>query len=576
MRKGLTLVEALVAIFLTLVVFLGIFGAFQLAFKVIGITERKITATQIAQGEIEKIRNLNYLDAGTIGASLPYAEGILESSTTTVLNGIEYTIERSIKFISDPTDDDSDCLLDYKRAEIKVSYPGFFGGEVILTTDIAPKDKVEELQACQTQPAGVLTVQVFNSVGEFIDSPLIEIFDPQTDQLIDSATPISGKYDFPLSPGTYRVLVSKSGFSQERTYSTDEVAIPEKPNPTVLEGEITQISFSIDKVSSMLVNTLSTWSEDYFSDSFLNESKISEKENVIIENGQVELATSIDGYLSSGSLFSNSISPSNLVEWGEFSFSDQESSETDLKYQIYFASGTEWVLIPDSDLPGNSSGFDSSPVDLSSLSTTTYYQIKLKGILSTNSTSQTPVLNEWQVSWKTSLPISILNVSFDLRGEKIIGKDVQETPIYKFSTSSQTDSQGEIQISNLEWDVYHFSNFQKDSQTLNLATSTPEHPIALNPDTNLNVNLYLESQNSLLITVQDATTLEPIFSATTTLSASGFSSTQYTDEEGQTLFIPLESQSYDISVSAQGYLSTSTTIFVSGQTTKLIKLEASD
>jgi hypothetical protein len=109
-----------------------------------------------------------------------------------------------------------------------------------------------------------------------------------------------------------------------------------------------------------------------------------------------------------------------------------------------------------------------------------------------------------------------------------------------------------------------------------LATSTPEHPIALNPNTNLNVNLYLESQNSLLVTIQDATTLEPIFSATATLSASGFSSTQYTDEEGQTLFIPLESQSYNISVSAQGYLSTSTTVFVSGPTTKLIKLEASD
>jgi type II secretory pathway pseudopilin PulG len=577
MKKGFTLVEVLVGVFLALIVFLGIFGAFYLSFRVIGLTERKITATQIAQGEIEKIRNLSYLQIGTVGAILPYASGTLEASTSTTINGIEYTIERNIKFISDPTDQDTTCELDYKRVEIRVSFSGVLGGQVTMTTDIAPKDIVEEAQACQAQPAGILSVNVFDAVGQAVTSPLIEIFDPQTDQLIDSVTPSSGTYDFPLSPGTsYRVVVSKSGYSSERTYGIDEVAIPQKPNPTVLEGQITQISFLIDRVSSMQIQTLSPWGEDHFSDSFLDESKISEKENTQVSGGQVTLSTTTDGYSQTGHIFSVAISPSQLVEWLELSFTDEKPAGTDLKYHVYFASGTEWYLIPDSDLPGNSIGFDSSPVDLSVLSTSTYPEIKLKANFSSNSTSQTPALKDWQVSWKNSLETPISNVTFDLRGEKLIGKDADENPIYKFSTSTQTDSQGTLTLTNLEWDVYHFSNFQKDSQNLNLVTSTPPHPISLNPNTNLEAKFYLESQNSLLVTIQDSSDLEPIFSASTTISASGFSQTEYTNEKGQALFIPLDAQTYDISVSAPGYSSTSTSVFVSGQTVKLIKLDQSD
>jgi prepilin-type N-terminal cleavage/methylation domain-containing protein len=575
MRKGFTLTEVIVAIALTLIVFLGIFGAYQLGLKVIGLSERKITATQIAQGEIEKIRNMPYLDVGTIGAQPPYASGTLEASTLTILNGVEYKIERKIILISDPSDGDEECLVDYKRVEIKVSFSGILKGEVILTTDVMPKTKSEELAICQQQPIGVLSVQVLNAVGQFVPSPTVEVYDSQGNSK-GIFTPSEGRYDIPLSPGTYKVVVSKPGYSTERTYSIEGIAIPEKPNPTVFENQITQISFAIDKVSRMNVKTLSTYSEEFFSDSFSGESKISQKENLIVGGGQVSLATDTQGYLPSGYLFSVEISPASLVKWESFSFNDEEPAETDLKYQVYFASGTEWVLIPDSDLPGNSIGFDEGPVNLSSLSTTTYSSLKLRANFSTNSTSQTPILYDWQVSWQSSNPTPIPNVSFNLRGEKIIGRDANENPVYKYSTTTKTNSQGQIQISNLEWDTYHFSDFQKDSQSLELATSSPSLPVSLPPDTTLDVNLYLESQNSLLVSVFDSETLNPIFSATTTLSKTGFQKTQLTNLNGQVIFIPLDQANYTLSIEAAGYYSTSTTVFVSGKTTKVVKLESKD
>jgi prepilin-type N-terminal cleavage/methylation domain-containing protein len=575
MKKGFTLIEVLVAIALTLIVFLGIFGAYQLGLKVVGLSERKITATQIAQGEIERIKNLPYSKVGTIGALPPYASGILENSTSTILNGIEYKIERKVMLISDPSDGDEECLVDYKRAEIKVSFSGILKGEVILTTDIMPKTKSEELAICQQQPIGVLSVQVLNAVGEFVPSPTIEVYDSQGNSK-GTFTPSEGRYDIPLSPGTYKVVVSKSGYSTERTYSIEEIAIPEKPNPTVFENQITQISFAIDKVSTMNVKTLSTFSEEFFSDSFSDESKVSQKENVIVGGGKVSLATDSEGYLSSGYLFSIEISPTNLTKWESFSFTDEEPTDTDLRYQIFYASGTEWLLIPDSDLPGNSIGFDDSPVDLSNLSATTYSSLKLKANFSTNSTSSTPILYEWQVSWQSSSPTPIPGVNFNLRGEKIIGRDANENPVYKYSTTTKTDSQGQIQISNLEWDTYHFSDFKKDSQNLELATSSPSLPVSLPPDTILDVNLYLESQNSLLVSVFDSETLNPIFSATTTLSKTGFQESQLTNLNGQAIFIPLDQANYTLSIEAAGYYSTSTTVFVSGKTTKVIKLEPRD
>ena len=85
----------------------------------------------------------------------------------------------------------------------------------------------------------------------------------------------------------------------------------------------------------------------------------------------------------------------------------------------------------------------------------------------------------------------------------------------------------------------------------------------------------LQAENSFLLTIQDATTSEPIFSATARLFnlAIVYNVTQYTGENGQTYFIPLQTADYDLEVGASGYLSTSTNVSISGDVFKTIKLE---
>lgn len=433
MKKGFTLIDVLVGSFLTLLVFLGIFGVYQLGLKVIGQSQRKIAATAVASGQIEKIRNLPYQSVGIIDGELPVAEGTLPSSSSTTLNNIEYLIERRIEYISDEIGQDIECHLNYKRAEVKVSWKGSFSGEVKMITDIAPKNILEEIASCEAQPGGILSIKVFNAYGEMVNFPLIEIFDAESGEALASYSPESGEKNIPLATSTYKVIASKDNYSTSRTYGVDEIADPAKPNPLVLEGETTEISFSIDKVGTFSVNTL---------------------------------------------------------------------------------------------FPGEEG------------------------------------------------PIPIDNTEFNLRGEKLIGYDVEENPVYRYSIATSTDSNGYKNLPNLEWDNYFFSVSPETNLQLVGIEPEPDESgaVGLTPDTTLEVNLYLESENSLLVTVKDEETSEPIFSSTVRLHNTEYDNTLHTDEEGRTLFIPLEEAVYNLEIESPGYLNYQGQISVFEHTKEVVGL----
>lgn len=576
-QKSFTLIEVLVGSFLILIIFLGIFGVFQLGLKVINQSKNKVDALAIASQKIEQIRNLPYESVGVKGS---FPDGVLEKNEKVLRNNVEYQIETRVDYVIDPVDGiappEDECPQDYKKVEVKVSWSGKSSGEVKLTTDVAPKNLAQE---CAVS-GGILSVAVFDAYGIMIPSPLIEIKNPETDEIIKTATPIEGKHYFSLLPGTYKVVVSKPGYSSEQTYGSGEIynektiITPEKSHPIVLEDQLTEISFSIDRLSSFSVETLSPWGEDSFSDPFLDRSKISELSNVDISEGEANLSKTDGEYQDSGYLISVTISPEDLKSWSEFTFSDLKPSGTQILYQVLYFDGENWALIPDSDLPGNSLGFSTSPVDLSGLDKTTYSELRLRGNFSTSDPAITPTLYDWQISWITSQSTPIPNVAFHLQGTKIVGRDADENPIYKYTLNQTSDSGGHKTINNLEWDAYNFSIDPTTGLDL-IETNPAPQPINLPPDNNVSVKLYLDSENSLLVTIQDSETLTPIFAASLRLYNLnlGYDTTQYTNEKGQAYFIPLKPATYHLEVQAPGYLSASSSVSVSGDTVKTIKLE---
>ena len=194
--------------------------------------------------------------------------------------------------------------------------------------------------------------------------------------------------------------------------------------------------------------------------------------------------------------------------------------------------------------------------------------------------STTPSLSDWHLSWKTDIPTPIEDVDFNLQGQKTIGTDENDDPVYKYSRDFSTDSNGHIDINDLEWDLYNFTI--DPSEDLSLTTTTPPtnplgENVSLEPDTNQNIDLYLDAENNLMVTIQNSDTSETVFNAQVRLynSSLGYDEIQYTNEDGQTLYSPLEPVIYNIEIQKTDYENYTGNMNVTGDTTKTINLTPS-
>ncbi len=270
MKKGFTLVEVLVGTALILIIFVGIFGAYQLGLKVIGQSKARAIATALGNQQIERVRNLPYEKVGVAGG---YPSGDIPAVQSTTTNNIEYTIETRVDYIDDEFDglapnddcpdecDETKCPNDYKKIRVKVSWPGKFGGEVKFNTIVVPRDIYQECG----ETGGVLLISAFNAKGEAVEFPYFEVENLDTG-LIKTAHPEQGEYRFVLPEGidVYKIKITKDGYSSEQTYGSGDVyngqvintPIPERSHAKVLEGQLSEVSFCIDKLSKFLIKTL--------------------------------------------------------------------------------------------------------------------------------------------------------------------------------------------------------------------------------------------------------------------------------------------------------------------------------
>lgn len=279
-KKGFTFIDVLVGISLMLIVFLGILGAYRLGLKVVGQSKARITATAIANEKIEQIHNLPYKKVGTIIHFPDEPAGDIQKTENIIQNNINYLVETTVKYISDCFDGPQsaecpqapiadDCVKDYKRVQVRISWEVPFKGSIDFFTDIAPKNLNQEKEECTGAAAGVLSISVFNALGMAVTSPLIEVIDPDTGLTLTSYFPSSGKYDFILPSDVYKLKVSKTNYSIAQTYWEGDIydgkviAAPAKSHPSVYEGKLTEIGLSIDEVGLMKIETRGTRGQGY-------------------------------------------------------------------------------------------------------------------------------------------------------------------------------------------------------------------------------------------------------------------------------------------------------------------------
>jgi hypothetical protein len=98
----------------------------------------------------------------------------------------------------------------------------------------------------------------------------------------------------------------------------------------------------------------------------------------------------------SGDATSVLITPASLDVWKAITWTADISAGQAITIQVLDSAETP---VPDTDLLGNSTGFTSSPVDISSLNVITYPSLRLKAFLATTAVTTTPALEDWSVSW---------------------------------------------------------------------------------------------------------------------------------------------------------------------------------
>ncbi|TSC86944.1 MAG: hypothetical protein G01um10148_49 [Parcubacteria group bacterium Gr01-1014_8] len=568
--RGVTLIDTIVGTALLMLVFVGISGAFQLSVDVVTNNKARAGAIALANERQEFIRSLPYDSVGTVGG-IP--SGAIVATETATLNGISYIRRTIILYGDDPKDgtgaaDTNANPADFKVVKTEVSWSAHNGGlrKVALTTRVSPVG-IE-----QAVPGGTLALSILDAASAPVANAQVTVINATTNPVVnmllfsdnDGLVTIIGA---PASAG-YKIVVTKSGYSTSQTYdATAEITNPTPGHLTVALNQTTSFPFSIDLVSIKNVQTFEQIKTSTTTDTFADASQIATTTNTEVAVGLLRLVGAPGPYSTPGEARSIAIAPQYLVRWKQLRFVDTRPAQTNIAYRLYSSDGSS--LIPDSELPGNSSGFSLSPVDISGISTTTYPGVSLHASLGTANESETPEVLSWEVTHDVG-PLPLPNITFGLQGNKSIGNGPGGT-FYKYSTTTlSTGPTAGVGIGNLEWDTY--TTTVDASTGYDIASSCAPQPESLAPNEYATTKLILapHTTNSLLVDVRGNGGL--IANATVRLYRSlGYNVTMTTDSCGQAFFIELSSGSvgggnpYSIDITAAGFQPyTATDVDVSG------------
>ncbi|MFA5061583.1 MAG: prepilin-type N-terminal cleavage/methylation domain-containing protein [Patescibacteria group bacterium] len=261
-RKGFTLIEVIVATAIFVLFAVGIYGGITLIFKIVYQSRTRILETGILAEQLEVVRNLPYDSVGII-SGVP--AGVLPHTTTTVRNGEIFTLITTIRNIDDPFDGTASGTphdlspADFKLVEMSAICQNCLQqASVILSTIVAPK----QLEGASVN--GALFIQVFDADGLPVAGADVSVTNTaRTPLIIVNDTTGNDGYlriiDTTTGTRSYYINVSKPGYSTDYTVvSGPSAPTPIKPPANVVSQDVTDISFSIDRLSNLTLHTINT------------------------------------------------------------------------------------------------------------------------------------------------------------------------------------------------------------------------------------------------------------------------------------------------------------------------------
>jgi hypothetical protein len=551
----------IVGVSLLLVVFLALFGVLKASLTLSTITKAKSAAVELASTQMEYLRGLSYDALGTSGG-IP--SGNVPQTATSTVDGVTYTIRTYIIYQDDPADglgasDTNAVTTDYKIGKVTVSY-SLYG--LVKSATLASNFVPPGVEAATN--GGTISLHIVDATGADMSGANVQISNISLSPAVNLQT-LSDASGLVLIGGAatssqYQILVTRPGYSSAQTYA--RIAPNTNPTPgylTIAKNQTTSATFAIDRLATLVLSSFSPAATSAFTDTFSSASNLAAQTNTDVTSSSLALANQPypAGYSLAGSARSISISPSYLDGWGILSATLSAPSGTSAVVHVDDGAG---VMIPDADLPGNSTGFSTFPVSLTDIATSSYPTLSLEADLASDATTTTPSLLDWSLS-HTSGPIPLPNTAFTLTGAKTIGTDAAGASIYK-TTLSDTTGAAASKSETLEWDSYTLSPIA------NMIESCGASPYVLAPaDATSTALLIGAPQGSTLPVSVVSGDGSSVAEAKVMLTKSGYAATVPTSTCGLAYFNGLTAGTYTAIISAAGHTTTAfPNISVSGNT----------
>ena len=577
-QSGLLFVELIIVTAISVIIFGALFVSFQFTVELIASTRAKLSALSLANDRMEFFRSLPYDDVGVVAG---FPSGTVPQTSVLTLNGIEFSERVRIDYVDDPADDtagvdDNGIITDYKQ--IKLEYTWNVDGNsrnLSLTSYIVPRSIESNVGG------GTVRINVLDDQSLPLQGASVRLFTSSTTFSYDVTNPTnavgSALFAVPADSG-YQVEVSANIAGAQYSTSSTYVASAGNPNPAVspfavLEADVSTLTFQIGELSDLAIGTKSSVTEDSQIETFDDLSGVaSSTGSTTVTSGDLVLLDTFGTYETSGDLFLTPVTPPVLENWEVIRLVADTPINTNYIVRMYTGSAaTAYTLIPDADLPGNSSGFTDNLVDISELDPVTYPSIVLGLSLTTTDTAVTPAIEEIETYWRES-SVDRSSFTFDVRGDKTIGTELDATPIYKATSTQTTDASGEVTITDLEFDTYRII----PSGGQDVASACPAYPISHQAGIDSDVEiLYVPGATDTLRVIVVDSLARPIPGASVQLERSGYDVTQQTNSCGQTFFTGglTDNSDYEITVGAAGFASQTIDPFtVSGDTVNTITL----
>lgn len=571
--RGFSLVEILITIAIFSLVFGGLFAAVNAMIILISNSKAKSSATAIAVERMEYVRSLSYDAVGTAGG---VPSGLIPQNTTSTLNQTTFNERILVEYVDDPADgfggaDTNGILSDYKRVKVEISWSkrGATSSVSLVSTVVPPG--IESTLGGGTIRVNVYdanTLPVVNAAVRFVNYTATTTIDTIRFTNLDGIAYLAGA----PALANYEIYVSQTGYSNDQTY----IATTTNPNPAtplvaVVESSVSTMNFIIDELSDLTIAAVGTPTFDSFADSFSDLTLVASSSNMFHTGSSVTLSGTPGSYAPSGILFATTTTPATLDSWYTLNFTATSSASTTALVQLYAEAAGVYTLVPDTELPGNSSGFTGGPVDIQAIDISTYPSLVPGVTLTSIDPDETPELYDWEIVHIASQAV-LSGIDVSVRGDKSIGTNASSSPVYKFDNDYVTDGSGEVILTDIEFDFYSIA---LTGTTQKIIEVCPVVPYYLLPGTSERVQFTLGSlTGSFLRVVVTDPSGAPVANASARLENSGYDVTQTTNICGQTYFNSgglYDDTEYMLTVSRAGYNSSNaTTTVTSNSATDII------